>query len=247
MTAHRIYAVKPKAEPMNYLVSSASSNNLGKNKPFEPAPVSAAPFAREQSRGEAYLSFQLTDRFSGAFSMNDVHEVAVISSGQITPVFNLPACVLGLLTRRSRILWTVDLSQWLCAQPVVAARSSQQLSVAIVSVSSSLSAEAATPSLTDKALLGLVVQRVNGYIQIHPDFIQPPDEIQMGDRTSEQLSCLAGSLSNESFLDKNFLEAGIPTESNSSPNSSLEKRLHILDANAIARALLKTVTHPAAC
>lgn len=176
----------------------------------------------EQRRGEeAYLSFQLTDSFLAAFAMRDVHEVAVVPLGQITPMFNLPPDVLGLLTRRSRILWTVDLSQWLCGQPMAATTSSKQLSVAVVRVTPD---QGLKQPLEDRALLGLVVQRVNGYIQISPGSVQPPDQSSSRDRPSNLLStrlpCWRGSVLKEN-------------------------RIHILDANAIATTLQKDAPHNA--
>lgn len=179
-------------------------------------------------RGEAYLSFQLTDCFSAAFSMSDVHEVAVVSLGQITPMFNLPPYLLGLLARRSRILWTVDLSQWLCDESMTAAASSNQLSVAVVRVNPTQVSEAALP-LEDRALLGLVVQRVNGYIQLCPESIQPPDQAALQDKLSTNLRrCWYGSVWKE------------PDRSESDGESvSAGKHIHILDANAIATYLPK--------
>ena len=60
-----------------------------------------------------FLRFQIDAEISAVFPMEQVQEVVVISPRQLTPIFNMPACLLGLLTRRSRIMWVADLAHLL--------------------------------------------------------------------------------------------------------------------------------------
>ncbi|MEL7227604.1 MAG: chemotaxis protein CheW, partial [Cyanobacteria bacterium J06576_12] len=72
----------------------------------------------EGTAGAACLSFQLNDQTPAIFSMHQVQEVIVLPAQQITPMPNMPPCVLGLSTRRSRVMWLVDLAHMLLSTPL---------------------------------------------------------------------------------------------------------------------------------
>jgi twitching motility protein PilI len=115
------------------------------------------------SVGESYLRFQLDEDTPAILLMKYVQEVLIISTGRITPIPNMPECVLGLFNRRNRIFWAIDLAFMLTSQPVDA--SSQQYHVMIIRVGE-------TP-------LSLIVREIKGTIRLASD-LQPCDE---GDAT----------------------------------------------------------------
>ena len=71
---------------------------------------------------------------------------------------NMPACVMGLLNRRSKVIWAVDLAQMLGVSPLESHL--QQLTAAIVHAKS------------DR--LGLMVRAIEGVQRFNPDIIQSP-------------------------------------------------------------------------
>ncbi|MUL37056.1 chemotaxis protein CheW [Gloeocapsopsis dulcis] len=108
------------------------------------------------SLGESYLRFQLNENTPAVLLMKYVQEVLIISTGRITPIPNMPECILGLFNRRNRILWAIDLAFMLTSQPVDAG--SQQYHVMIIRVGD-------TP-------LSLIVQEIKGTIRLTSD-LQP--------------------------------------------------------------------------
>ena len=180
----------------------------------------------------AYLSFQINDGLWAALPMDDVHEVLSVSPQQITPVFNMPPCVLGLLTRRSRILWTVDLSHLLLSSPLIPQRtlSAHRHAVIVTRVSpaeidfiratetsrfnasevksSDSTSVRSRGSTEEPVLFGLVVREVKGTVSINTASIQSPQ----GHFSADFAPCLRGSVLQQDRL------------------------LHLLDANMIARS-----------
>lgn len=122
---------------------------------------------------EAYLSFQLDEKTTAVFSMEQVQEVIVVPENQITLMPNMPDCVLGLMTRRSRVMWAVDLAQILLSQPL--AINFRQYKVIIIRVTPAPRPQSMLlTSFQSQALLGLIVQEVIGGIRFSPDLIQSP-------------------------------------------------------------------------
>jgi twitching motility protein PilI len=93
--------------------------------------------------------------------MEYVQEVLIVPVARITPMPNMPECILGLLNRRNRVLWAIDLAQVLNLQPVDA--NAQQYHIIIIRV--------------EQVPLALVVQEVKGVTRFTPDCIQPPLEL----------------------------------------------------------------------
>lgn len=65
----------------------------------------------KEALGEPYLHLQLTQQVPAILPMEYAQEALVIPADTLTPIPNMPARVLGLLNRRSRVFWVVDLSQ----------------------------------------------------------------------------------------------------------------------------------------
>ncbi|MBD2101692.1 chemotaxis protein CheW [Leptolyngbya sp. FACHB-261] len=110
----------------------------------------------QRALGESYLKFQLAPNTPAVLRMEQVQEALVIPVQRLTPMPNMPPCVLGLLNRRSRVLWAVDLAQLLQLPPL---ETYQRYSVVIVHAGQ-------TP-------LGLLVQEVKGVARFSTDCIQP--------------------------------------------------------------------------
>ena len=143
----------------------------------------------QKSNDVACLSFGLSDRVTAFFSMRQVQELVSISSQQITPMPNMPSCVLGLLTRRSRVMWLVDLSHMLLDAPMP----TNCLSYCVVVVRVPLGPQDSGALMTavhSQALLGLAVPTTKGVIRVAPERIQPPQ----GNFPPMLQDCLRGSL-----------------------------------------------------
>lgn len=123
----------------------------------------ALPLDRsKKGLGDPYLKIQLDGQTSAIFNMQHVQEVVMLPVRRLTPMPNLPACLLGLTNRRSRILWIVDLARML--EIAVLPAATQQHSVVIVQVG-------AMP-------LGLAVRQVEGIVWVQSSMIQsPPGQI----------------------------------------------------------------------
>jgi twitching motility protein PilI len=116
------------------------------------------PFQNAKNQGDAYLKFQLSPGTPAVFSMSRAQEVVVLPSHRLTPMPNMPPYVMGLLNRRSRVLWVVDLARMLRLPPIET--NLQQYDIAIVR--------------NQSAALGLIVQAVEGVVRLKPETIQPP-------------------------------------------------------------------------
>lgn len=112
----------------------------------------------QKTAGDAYLRFELYPQTSAVFSMRHVQEAMVLSVRRLTPMPNMPTCMLGLMNRRSHVLWVVDLARMLGLAALDT--NVQQYNLIIVQVGT--------------VTLGLAVQRVEGITWIEPNQIQSP-------------------------------------------------------------------------
>lgn len=112
----------------------------------------------DRTKGDTYLRFQLDQHTPAILSMEHAQEVLIVPVERITPMPNMPACVLGLLNRRNRVLWVIDLAQMLKLQPLDT--NARQYHMAIIRVG--------------QVALGLVVQGIKGVTRVTPDCIQSP-------------------------------------------------------------------------
>ncbi len=128
----------------------------------------------DKTLGDTYLRFQLDQQTPAILSMEHVQEVLIVPVERITPMPNMPECVLGLLNRRNRVLWVIDLAQMLKLQPLNT--NAQQYHMAIIRVG--------------QVPLGLVVQEIKGVTRITPDCIQSPRGIVTSSLTPYVHGCI---------------------------------------------------------
>jgi twitching motility protein PilI len=115
-----------------------------------------------QSRSEdstlPYLELKLGDNTGAVLPMKYAQEVLTLPARRITTIPNMPGCVMGLLSQRSRIFWLIDLSQMMERQPID--RNLNEYHVAVIRV--------------DEMPLGLIVPQVKGVVRLNLDNIQSP-------------------------------------------------------------------------
>jgi positive phototaxis protein PixI len=107
---------------------------------------------------EAYLEFQLGTKGPVALPMASAEEVLTIRAQQVTPMPLMPACVLGLYNRRSRVSWVVDLSMLLGFKPLD--MNIQQYTLIQIQA--------------EGIPLSLAVQKVRGVLRLANERIQSP-------------------------------------------------------------------------
>jgi positive phototaxis protein PixI len=112
----------------------------------------------QRTLGEAYLRFQLSPKVPAVISMRHAQEALTLPVRQLTPMPNMPSCLLGLMNRRSRVLWVVDLPQLLGLSSL--GGGVQQYNLIIIQVGS--------------VLLGMAVHQVEGITWLQADDIQLP-------------------------------------------------------------------------
>ncbi|NEP12008.1 MAG: purine-binding chemotaxis protein CheW [Symploca sp. SIO1A3] len=113
-----------------------------------------------KNQGDTYLKFQLTQQTPAVLSMTQAQEVIVLAPSRLTPMPNMPAYVMGLLNRRSRVLWVIDLPRMLGLSRVET--NIQQYNIVIIR--------------NELATLGLIVAAVEGVIRLKSECIQSPLE-----------------------------------------------------------------------
>ncbi len=111
-----------------------------------------------KTQGDAYLNFYLNPLTSAVLSVKHTQEAIVVPGEIITPMPNMPACIMGLMNWRSRIIWAVDLPMILNLESTH--YRSRQFNIIVIKVES--------------MLLGLVVHNVKGTIKFMPDDIRSP-------------------------------------------------------------------------
>ncbi|MEO1402014.1 MAG: chemotaxis protein CheW [Cyanobacteria bacterium J06635_1] len=113
---------------------------------------------QKQLVGEAFLKFQLAPQVPAMFPARTVQEATVVPTPRITAMPNMPACMLGLINRRSQVLWVANLVR-LLGLPIPE-RGSQQYSLITIQAGN--------------MPLALKVETIDGIIHIPPETIQPP-------------------------------------------------------------------------
>jgi positive phototaxis protein PixI len=113
--------------------------------------------------GDPYLKLQLTPLRAAVLPMEQAQEAIAVPVNRVTPMPNMPACVLGLLNQKSRVLWVIDLAQLLGLQTQVLTL--QQYNIAIIRIG--------------KKPLGLVVPEIKGIVRfVNETTISPIGEIE---------------------------------------------------------------------
>lgn len=118
-----------------------------------------------KATGDAYLKFEVGRGIQVGLPMKHVQEVMVLPLRYLTPMPNMPLGVLGLMHRRSRVLWTIDLA--ILLDVGVLDYVPQQYDIVIIRTGSTAVAAA--------------VRRVEGIAWVSPEDIQPvPSHVSKG-------------------------------------------------------------------
>ncbi|NES81123.1 MAG: purine-binding chemotaxis protein CheW [Moorea sp. SIO2B7] len=112
----------------------------------------------QRNLGDPYLRLQLNEQTAAALPMEQSEKVIFVPVSRITPIPNMPNCVLGLLNQSNRVFWVVDLAHMLDLKPLDT--DAQKYNIVIVRVGT--------------IPLGLVVRDVKGVIRVIEDSIQSP-------------------------------------------------------------------------
>jgi len=116
------------------------------------------PIPNKKNLGDSYLKFQLGQQTPAVLSMSRATEVVVLPVDRLTPMPNMAPFVMGLINRRSRVLWLVDLARMLNLPGVET--NVQHYNVVIIS--------------NESMSLGVIVQSVEGIVRLMPDSIHSP-------------------------------------------------------------------------
>ncbi|MGK7913318.1 MAG: chemotaxis protein CheW [Synechococcus sp.] len=123
------------------------------------APLTIAPeLLDRQLSTQAFLRLRLDPKTLLLLPMDSVLEVLTLPIQRVSVMPNMPGCVMGLLNRRSKVIWAVDLAHMLGGRPLESHL--QQLTAAIVHA--------------QKDRLGLMVRAIEGVQRFNPDLIQSP-------------------------------------------------------------------------
>ena len=95
---------------------------------------------QQESGLDTCLKFSIDPQTVGLLESEFTQEVLTIRASHIMPVPNKPSCILGILSRRRRVYWAIDLAMLLGLQPLdqniglyeVILTSAQQLSLALI-------------------------------------------------------------------------------------------------------------------
>ncbi len=125
---------------------------------FNPKPVS----------GEQFLRLQLTPDVTIAIALSWVEETLLISPQWVTPMPNVPAHVLGLMSAKGQVFWAMNLAQ-LLELPIVL-ESSQYYEVVMIRA---LPAES-SQMVGSELFLGLIAPKIRGSIRLSREEIMSP-------------------------------------------------------------------------
>ncbi|MGF1513646.1 MAG: chemotaxis protein CheW [Elainellaceae cyanobacterium] len=132
----------------------------------------ALPNKPRRAAGDAHLKFYLAEGMPAIFAMRYIQEVVVLPTQKLTPMPNMHPAMLGLMNRRSRVLWTVDLSR-LIGLPHLDSMT-QHYSLILIQVG--------------RVALGLAVHKLEGMTWFNADAVQSP----VGHVASELIPYLRG-------------------------------------------------------
>ncbi len=156
--------------------------------------------------GDPYLRFQLTPEIPALLSMERVQEAVLVPASSISPLPNLPAFTIGMMSSRDRVFCVVDLGQLLGLPPI--AINPRDYQVIVIYLDSIDVREIDPASLSSVKCLGLAVRQISGVVRLEPQ--------QLRSSVGDVPECLT------SYLIGSFEEP--------------ERRSLLLDAMAIANA-----------
>ncbi len=110
--------------------------------------------------GDGYLKLKLLQNSSALLGMKYIQEVILISIDVVTPMPNMPSCILGLINWRNRILWLIDLPKMLGLNQIDI--NQRNYNVIVISV--------------DSVVFGFAVHGIEGTTKLPSDAIKSPEE-----------------------------------------------------------------------
>jgi positive phototaxis protein PixI len=123
---------------------------------------------------ETYVACDLGADSPVLISTRQAKEVLDVPFSQVSALPNMPAPVLGLFNRRSRVIWLVDLAQLLGLPPLMPA--TELYRVIVLSLTASPSRSHATDAQSGPLLMAIAVANLRGSLRLTPETIQPPSE-----------------------------------------------------------------------
>ncbi|OYQ63356.1 hypothetical protein B9G53_17435 [Pseudanabaena sp. SR411] len=102
------------------------------------------------------LKFVIDPQTIGLLESEFTQEVLTIKAAHIIPVPNKPSCILGILSRRRRVYWAIDLAMLLGLQPLD--QNIRLYEVILISA--------------QELSLALVVPKILGVVNIHSDHLE---------------------------------------------------------------------------
>lgn len=112
----------------------------------------------QNNLGDGYLKFYLNHQTAAVLSIKHSQEAIIVPVESVTSMPNMPACILGLMNWRSRIIWVIDLPRMLNLESLD--NRLRQYNVIVIRVESQV--------------LGLVVQDIKGTTKFMADDVCSP-------------------------------------------------------------------------
>ncbi|HBB31285.1 MAG TPA: chemotaxis protein CheW [Cyanobacteria bacterium UBA8803] len=141
------------------------------NSSLSPLETPAVSSQSSLRASEQFLRFHLLPDTTALLPIEQLTEVLTIPRGQIVPIFQMPAWVIGAYNWRGEVLWMVDLGHLVGLTPWHQEAVSASTYTALVLQAS---ANSATSVSAKNQMLGLVVNRVEDIEWCNPDLIQSP-------------------------------------------------------------------------
>ncbi|MBE9136393.1 chemotaxis protein CheW [Nodosilinea sp. LEGE 07088] len=123
-------------------------------------------FQSDTQPGDRYLKLDISPDLSALIALADVQESVQLPTHMVTPIPNLPACILGVVNSRNQVLCVVDLAQVLQIPARTVHR--QHYSIVVVHLDST------TGATEDANLLALTLHGIQGIIRLQPEEIESP-------------------------------------------------------------------------
>ncbi|MBW4618016.1 MAG: chemotaxis protein CheW [Cyanosarcina radialis HA8281-LM2] len=115
---------------------------------------------------QQFLRFNLLPETTAMLPVSQMTEVLAIPMGQIVPIPQMPAWVMGVYNWRGEVLWLVDLGNLLGMDSIYQSTASRSTYTTIVIHN------ATQPGNNTRKMLGLVVNQVEDMESCDPDLIQ---------------------------------------------------------------------------
>lgn len=148
--------------------------------------LSSTTDSSNEHKIQQYLRFYLEPNTTALLPIQQLTEVLTISIGQVVPMFNMPAWVMGVYNWRGEILWMVDLNHLVGLTPWYQQTSSTATHTSVIL---NVRMHNSKSSTNKSKMLGLVVNRVEDIEWCNPDLIQSPPASTV---TSELVPFLRG-------------------------------------------------------